>query len=253
MAYLFVERIMAKSTYLAKKQRLDRLLGILKSDDHSTTETIAKKLKISHRTLMRDLDELRVSGIPIEADRGRGGGLRLNSQWGLGRLQLNHQESLDLILSLAVMEKLKSPLLLTHVRSLRDKVFQSFPDEHRKKLQSIRKRVLITEVAETDKLGKPAEIPANVRNALQEAFFDMKVLKIFYQDAKNNITERDIESHYLLLSWPFWYIIAWDHLRNDMRSFRLDRITKAQTQSESFHLHHQEYFTEKVQKFTESI
>lgn len=244
---------MAKGTFFAKKQRLDRLLGILKSEDHSTTETIAKKLKVSHRTLMRDLEELRSSGIPIEADRGRGGGLRLNSQWGLGRLQLNHKESLDLILSLAVIEKLKSPMLLTHVRSLRDKVFQSFPDDHRKKLQSIRKRVLITEVAETDRLGTPNEIPSHVRNALQEAFFEMKHIKIFYQDAKNNITERNIESHYLLLSWPFWYIIAWDHLRNDIRSFRLDRITKAQTQSASFYLHHQDLFNSKVQRFSESI
>lgn len=244
---------MAKSTYQEKKQRLDRLLGILKAEDHSTAETIAKKLKVSHRTLMRDLEELRESGVPVETDRGRGGGLRLNAQWGLGRLQLNHKESLDLILSLAVMEKLKSPMLLTHVRSLRDKVFQSFPDEHRKKLQSIRKRVLITEVAETEALGKPAEIPSLVRNALQEAFFEMKVIKIFYQDAKNNITERNIETHYLLLSWPFWYVIAWDHLRNDIRSFRLDRITKAQTQSASFHLHHQDLFTSKVQTFSESI
>lgn len=242
-----------KSTYQAKKQRMDRLLGVLKSEDHSTTEGIAKKLKVSHRTLMRDIEELRSSGVPIEADRGRGGGLRLSAQWGLGRLQLNYKESLDLILSLAVMEKLKSPMLLTHVRSLRDKVFQSFPDEHRKKLQLIRKRVLITEVAPTEIMGTPQEIPLNVRNALQEAFFEMKVVKIFYQDEKKRLTERNIEAHYLLLSWPFWYIIAWDHLRNDLRSFRLDRVTKAQAINENFHLHHQELFTKTVQSFSESL
>lgn len=242
-----------KSTYQAKKQRMDRLLGVLKSEDHSTTEGIAKKLKVSHRTLMRDIEELRSSGVPIEADRGRGGGLRLSSQWGLGRLQLNYKESLDLILSLAVMEKLKSPMLLTHVRSLRDKVFQSFPDEHRKKLQLIRKRVLITEVAPTEIMGIPQEIPINVRNALQEAFFEMKVVTISYQDEKKRTTERNIEAHYLLLSWPFWYIIAWDHLRNDLRSFRLDRVKKAQTQNESFSLHHQEFFTKTVQSFSESL
>lgn len=244
---------MTKSSYQEKKLRMDRLLGILKSEDHSTAAGIAKILRVSHRTLMRDIEELRISGIPVEADRGRGGGIRLNSQWGLGRLQLNYKESLDLILSLAVMEKLKSPMLLTHVRSLRDKVFQSFPDEHRTKLQLIRKRVLITEVAETEALGMPAEIPINVRNALQEAFFEMKVIKIFYQDGKKQITERNIEPHYLLLSWPFWYTIAWDHLRNDLRSFRLDRISKAQTQNLSFNLHHQDLFAKTVQSFSESV
>lgn len=244
---------MAKSSYQEKKLRMDRLLGILKSEDHSTTAGIAKKLRVSHRTLMRDIEELRVSGIPIEAERGRGGGIRLNSQWGLGRLQLNHKESLDLILSLAVMEKFKSPMLLTHVRSLRDKVFQSFPDEHRKKLQLIRKRVLITDVAPTELLRTPGEIPINIRNALQEAFFEMKVVKIFYQDEKKRLTERNVEAHYLLLSWPFWYIIAWDHLRNDLRSFRLDRIKKAQAQDEPFHLHHQDLFIKIVHSFSESV
>ncbi|MES2801152.1 MAG: WYL domain-containing protein [Bdellovibrionota bacterium] len=244
---------MAKSTYQEKKLRMDRLLGILKSEDHSTTEGIAKILRVSHRTLMRDIEELRASGVPIEADRGRGGGIRLNSQWGLGRLQLNYKESLDLILSLAVMEKSKSPLLLTHVRSLRDKVFQSFPDEHRKKLQLIRKRVLITELASKEIVDSAEEIPLNVHTALHEAFFEMKVVKIFYQDGKKQITERDIEAHYLLLSWPLWYVIAWDHLRNDLRSFRVDRIKKAQIQSATFRLHHQDFFTKIVQSFSESL
>lgn len=232
---------------------MDRLLGILKSEDHSTAAGIAKTLQVSHRTLMRDIEELRISGVPIEADRGRGGGIRLNSQWGLGRLQLNYKESLDLILSLAVMEKFKSPLLLTHVRSLRDKVFQSFPDEHRKKLQLIRKRVLITELASTDVVESKEEVPLNVHNALHEAFFEMKLVKIFYQDGKKQITERNIEAHYLLLSWPLWYVIAWDHLRNDLRSFRVDRIKKAQIQSASFRLHHQDHFTKIVQSFSESL
>ncbi len=244
---------MAKSSYQEKKLRMDRLLGILKSEDHSTVAGIAKTLRVSHRTLMRDIEELRISGVPVEADRGRGGGIRLNSQWGLGRLQLNYKESLDLILSLAVMEKFKSPLLLTHVRSLRDKVFQSFPDEHRKKLQLIRKRVLITELASTDVIESKEEIPLNVHNALHEAFFEMKVVKIFYQDGKKQITERNIEAHYLLLSWPLWYIIAWDHLRNDLRSFRVDRIKKAQIQSASFRLHHQDHFAKIVQSFSESL
>lgn len=244
---------MSKSSYIEKKERLDRLLGILKSNDHITSESIAKTLRVSHRTLMRDIEELRTSGIPIESDRGRGGGIRLNSQWGLGRLQLNYKESLDLILSLAVTEKFKSPMLLTHVRSLRDKVFQSFPDEHRKKLQLIRKRVLITEVATSDTTKTFGDIPTNVRNVLQEAFFDMKVVKISYEDEKKQQTERSIEAHYLLLSWPIWYVIAWDHLRNDLRAFRIDRMKKAQILNESFNLHHQDLFQKTVQKFSESL
>lgn len=245
---------MAKSTYQTKKLRMDRLLGLLKSDDHCTSEALAKKLRVSHRTLMRDIDELRDSGIPIEADRGRGGGLRLNSQWGLGRLQLNYKESLDLILSLAITEKFKSPLLLTQIRSLRDKIFQSFPEEHRKRLQLIRKRVFITQNASAERVASSVdEVPEHIKNTLHEAFFEMKVLKIFYKDEQGRITERDIEAQYLLLSWPLWYVMAWDRLRNDIRSLRVDRIQKVQILNESFRMHRQERFIEIFKQFSESL
>ncbi|WP_373998040.1 helix-turn-helix transcriptional regulator [Bdellovibrio bacteriovorus] len=245
---------MAKSSYQSKKDRMDRLLGLLKAEDHCTSLSLAKKLRVSHRTLMRDLEELKASGIPIEADRGRGGGLRLNAQWGLGRLQLNYKESLDLLLSLAIAERFNSPVLLSNVKSLRDKVFQSFPQEHRKKLQLIRKRVHITTYAAESVRVTYDEVPAHVQNSLHEAFFEMRCLKIAYCDEKKNITERLIEPHYLLLSFPIWYIMAWDHLRQDLRAFRVDRIQKASVHAqETFHMHHQDLFQKTLQKFSESL
>lgn len=244
---------MAKSTYQIRKQRLDRLLGLLKADDHITTERLAQRLKVSHRTLMRDLEELRAADVPIESDRGRGGGVRLQSQWGLGRLQLDYKESLDLILSLALMEKFKSPLLLTNLSSLRDKVFQSFPEEHRKTLQSIRKRVHITGESNSEIKGNAKAIPSQVQNFLHQAFFEMKIAKITYQDEQNRVTERNIEAHHLLFSWPLWYVMAWDHLRQDIRAFRVDRIKKIEVDKLSFRLHQQEKFTKLLQTFSKSL
>lgn len=244
---------MAKSTYQLKKQRLDRLLGLLKADDHVTSQDLAQRLKVSHRTLMRDLDELRNSGVPIEADRGRGGGLRLHAQWGLGRLQLDYKESLDLILSLALMEKFRSPLLLTNLGSLRDKVFQSFPEEHRKNLQLIRKRVHITGESNSEIKGSAKAISPQVQNCLHQAFFEMKIAQISYQDEQDRVTERNIEAHYLLFSWPLWYVMAWDHLRGDIRSFRVDRIKKIQVGADHFRLNRQEKFTQLLQTFSKSL
>ncbi|NUN06623.1 MAG: WYL domain-containing protein, partial [Bdellovibrio sp.] len=85
------------------------------------------------------------------------------------------------------------------------------------------------------------------------AFFEMKVLKIFYKDEQGRITERDIEAQYLLLSWPLWYVMAWDRLRNDIRSLRVDRIQKAQILNENFRMHRQERFIEIFKKFSESL
>ncbi|MCE3012136.1 MAG: WYL domain-containing protein, partial [Proteobacteria bacterium] len=33
------------------------------------------------------------------------------------------------------------------------------------------------------------------------------------------------DPHFLLLNWPVWYLLGWDDLRNDVRVFRVDRIS----------------------------
>ncbi len=38
------------------------------------------------------------------------------------------------------------------------------------------------------------------------------------------------------LSYPVWYILAWDHLREDVRTFRCDRIERARTTGQEFRL-----------------
>jgi predicted DNA-binding transcriptional regulator YafY len=37
-------------------------------------------------------------------------------------------------------------------------------------------------------------------------------------------TSREVEPHYLFLSLPVWYLLAWDRLRGAVRHFRIDRI-----------------------------
>ena len=59
------------------------------------------------------------------------------------------------------------------------------------------------------------------------AFFDMRVLEIRYADEATRMTTRQIEPQFLYLTVPCWYLLAWDRLRDDIRTFRIDRIYKA--------------------------
>lgn len=107
---------MGRTKTLSRLERLDELTGLLRAEDSSTASVLAKKLGISSRTLMRDLDVLKEKGYPIETDQGRGGGIRLHKHWGIGRLQLNYREVIDLLLSLAIMEKIGSLVFLKNLR-----------------------------------------------------------------------------------------------------------------------------------------
>lgn len=244
---------MPKSNYISRKNRLDKLIGLLKSHDVCNAADLSKLLSVSLRTLMRDLRDLEEAGYPIESDRGRGGGIRLRRGWGLGKLQLSYSEILDLLIALATMEKLQPAFLMSNLRSLRYKIAQSFPDSQRAAIENIRKRIWVGDKA-TSKVLTSYKIPKETIIApLRISFFESKQLDIVYIDEKGSSTNRTIEPHFLLFNWPVWHILAWDYLREDIRFFRVDRISYSQLTNESFKSKEKMKFNKAITEFFESI
>ncbi len=216
--------------------RLDALTSLLKSDDFLTVAKIASLLGVSERTLHRDIAILRERGLPIEADKGRGGGIRLHQSWGVGRLTLSNQESIDLLVSLAIAEKMESPLFMANLQSIRHKLMASFSTAQKYKVKHLRDRIRIGSSASSFVLTSYEAADDESIKPLHRAFFLMQSLRINYRDAENVLTQRSIEPHYLYLNYPVWYILAWDHLRQDIRIFRCDRITHSVVNESTFEL-----------------
>jgi len=220
---------MLKANFKNRTERRNRLIGLLRSETHWTTSDLREHLNISQRTLMRELAELKESGYPIESDRGRGGGIRLNGRWGIDRLALSHKEVVELILSLAIIESLNLPLLTGNLNAIRQKLFQAFPENQRHIVSNIRKRILVSKDSNTNQIAQLSEPMQDISESISESFFSQHCLEIEYRSENNECTVRRIEAHYIMLSWPVWYIVAWDHLRAAQRIFRIDRIENACT------------------------
>ncbi|MFT4127449.1 MAG: HTH domain-containing protein, partial [Gordonia sp. (in: high G+C Gram-positive bacteria)] len=60
-----------------RAERLLALLMLLKVRERITAPDLAAELGVSVRTVLRDIDALSVSGIPVYAERGRHGGFAL--------------------------------------------------------------------------------------------------------------------------------------------------------------------------------
>ncbi len=118
-----------------RMRRLDELQGLLRSRTHATGAALAVELGISIRTLNRDIALLRDAGVPVEAERGRGGGMRLQPQWSLGRMHFNTVEAIDVLVSLAIAEQMAAPLLLRHVTSIRRKIVAAFAERDQRAIQ----------------------------------------------------------------------------------------------------------------------
>ncbi len=220
----------------SRLERLEYLKARLKSADALTLSILAEETKTSLRTISRDLQILKEQGLPIESDRGRGGGVRLHHNYGVGRIQLQSVEAVDLLIGLAVAEQTRSPLFMTHLDSIRSKVRASLPREMAKKVDRLKARILVGQVSFGKILATYQKPEAEFTKLLYEAFLNYQSLQIEYLDIQERKTQRTIQPHYLLLCSPIWYILAWDELRAEVRTFRHDRIRAMSLAEATFEL-----------------
>ena len=222
--------------------RLEALKALLADLDYTTAAELAAELSVSVRTLHRDLALLRDLGIPIDSDRGRGGGLRLERGWSLGRVHLSESEAIGMLLSLTIAEKVGSPIMLDDARAIARKIATSFAPAQARRILAMRRRILVGAHA-SDQVLTSYRAPAGaVIRPLLDAFANRQVVLLRYQDQHLNVTEREIELQYLYYNVPVWYALVWDRLRDDVRFFRIDRIKNIQLLRERFTLRRDDQF-----------
>jgi predicted DNA-binding transcriptional regulator YafY len=225
---------MAKRSAGARLRRLEELKALLKAREHTTAEDLAAELGVSLRTAHRDLAVLRDAGVPIDSDRGRGGGLRLQRNWALGRLHFTPAEAIDVLLSIAIGERMNSPLLLHHLAPIKRKVVAAFSQGDQAKIRALRRRILVGRAASEQVAASFSAPPRGALGAIAEAFFNMRCVEIRYVDQHGATTSRQIEPQFLYFSLPVWYLLSWDRLRSAIRYFRVDRIRSARVLEATF-------------------
>ena len=227
-----------------RADRLDLLARVLRDRPGVTAGDLARELGVSVRSIFRDLDALRERGYPVESARGRGGGLRLHANWGLGRVLLSRDEALCALLGLAVAEKLRFPMFAPEVARARRKIADAFPTAERRRIAPLRERIFIGEAASADvrrSYGEPAAAPTR---RLQVAFVEERVVRAEYAREGGAVSHRRLEPHALVINWPAWYLMAHDHLRGESRTFRLDRFVTVEIEADTFRPRPQEFLRE---------
>lgn len=199
-----------------------------------TVATVAAELGVSPRTLFRDIAVLRARGLPVEADRGRGGGVRLARHWGVGRLALSYREAVELLVSLTVAERIGAPWMLANLGPIRRKLQASFAPAMKDRIAGLRARILVGGGASVPVLAGYRPPRGDSAAALFAAFVERRTLHFDYKDAGGRATARRVEPQFLLLNAPVWYLVAWDLERGAPRTFRLDRIAAARAGDEGF-------------------
>lgn len=229
-----------------EKPRLARLTAIitqLQSKRLVTAADIAKKHDVSIRTVYRDIRTLERSGIPILTEEGKG--YKIMEGFRIPPIMFTEEEANALIIAEQIIQKNKDASLIKHYESVVTKIKSVL-----KYTQQEKGELLIDRIQVRDNTKN--EITSSYLIQLQSAISNYRVLKIDYLSLGKTPTHRAIEPFALYTTQNNWVLIAFCHLRNDFRAFRLDCIQKLQSSSEHFEPHQmtlQEYLERCREKY----
>jgi predicted DNA-binding transcriptional regulator YafY len=184
---------------------------------------LARRFEVSVRTIERDLDALRESGVPLYAKAGRSGGYAIDRSRTLPPLALTAPEALAI--SVALRQSAGSPFAAA-AASAALKVLATLPADVR-----AREQALASSLYEAGDDG-PGPAAAGIDATVMAAVERQRVLGLGYVDRSGQRTERDVEPLGLLHSPHGWYLIAHCRLRGAVRGFRLGNMTAAALRDE---------------------
>ena len=200
--------------------RADRLVAItllLQTHGQMTAADLAERLETSERTIRRDLDSLSAAGVPVYAQRGRGGGWALLGGHKLNLSGLTADEAQALFL-VAGPEALAGLAAEPAVRSALRKLMAALPAPFREQATAARQAVHVDPVAWG---RKPQERPGHL-DALREAVIAGVQVDIIYAKPREDPATRRVHPFGLVAKGGTWYLIA--GTLAGLRTFRVSRV-----------------------------
>jgi predicted DNA-binding transcriptional regulator YafY len=199
--------------------RVLAVLALLQAHGRMSGPDLAHRLEVNIRTLRRYIIMLQDLGIPIEAERGRNGAYVLSPGFKLPPMMFTNEEALALTVGLISARHLNLADTDRAVESAFAKLERVMPLDLK-----IRVRAL-TETITLDPKPTSATPPSEVvLSTMSSAAQLHRRVHLQYHPNRGEDTERDFDPYGLTYYQYRWYVVGYCHLRQDLRSFRLDRI-----------------------------
>jgi predicted DNA-binding transcriptional regulator YafY len=199
---------------MAKSDRVLALLEALQDRPFARGPELAARLGTDVRTLRRDVAALRELGIPVEAERGRGGGYRLRPGYRMPPLMFTPAEATAVALGLLAAERdgIEAGSALAKLRRV-------LPDRVRLRVEALEQTLRFTRAPR-----EPAPPLGEALPALAEAARRGRRVRARYTTSAGETAWRELSPLGLVVHGGRWYVAAHDHARDALRAFRADRF-----------------------------
>ena len=209
--------------------RLLTLLEMLQVYRQLNAADIAERLEVSPRTVRRYITGLQEMGIPVEADRGPAGGYRLRRGFKLPPLMLTNDEALVMVIGLLAAQRLGLSAAGPAIQGALAKLDRLLPDTQRTQVQAMQDYVSLglTPVSRD-------HADAQTILTMTSAARDQTSIHLGYRAASGDVTQRLVDPYGVAFQSGHWYVVTWDHFRDAIRTFRLDRVLSMDVTTDTF-------------------
>lgn len=207
---------------LTKNLRLHRLIQILGSNEHYlTADKLAKRLRVTERTVYRDIDDLSRLGYPVFNDRG----YKLYKDQPFYHASLTQDDLQTLRLLISSSSTTKIPEIEHRCNVLMNKIENLVSFDQNEMDESY--------ISTADGLS-PESLKYSL-NALENALNKRQSCAILYHGLMDKEPRiRMIDPYALTIRAGNWYLIAFEPEKDDYRTFRLERIQRLDILKQQF-------------------
>lgn len=208
---------------MRRADRLFEIIQFMRQRPLTRARDLAEKLEVSERTIYRDIADLMASGVPIEGEAGIGYVMRAG--YDLPPLMFKEAEIEALVLGARIVQSWADNELAEAAGNVIAKVEAVIPESLR---QFMTNTALL---APSLHYMEPIAFNlADLRNALRDSI----AVDIDYRDAHGDATSRRVRPLSLAYFGPVWVMAGWCELRQDFRTFRLDRVSRFAVTGDTF-------------------
>ena len=191
-----------------------------------TATELSKKYDVSVRTIYRDIRKLEEAGIPVYTIEGRG--YSLLDHYTVAPVQFTEKQANALITAQHIINQSNDASFVNNFNDALIKIKSVFRTSIQEKSELLNDKIHVLN-------WQYEEFSSNALSEIQLAITNFSFVDINYQKANDpEISFRKIEPCAMYSVNNKWILIAWCHLRNSMRAFRIDRIEHFKVLPEHF-------------------
>jgi predicted DNA-binding transcriptional regulator YafY len=212
--------------------RLISLIMLLQRRPNQKAAELAEDLGVSVRTIYRYIAMLDDMGIPVYSERGPYGGFSLVRGYKMPPLVFTPDEAVAVYLGTSLVEEIWGQMYRDATQGALAKLVNVLPDEQRHEVAWARRTLLATGMHRAD-FTPLVPLLEKLRRAARER---RRVTMAYRSRGQSETQQRDFDPYALIHRWGWWYVIGYCHLRQAVRTFRVDRIVELMLLGQTFEM-----------------